>query len=275
MASSIPPLWPTKHNVLGVQISAVNYDQAVEAVTNAARCRQPSVVSLHAVHALVTASRSNELREAVNQFQLIAPDGQPVRWALNYLHSLKLKERVYGPELMLRLCQRAAEEEISIYLYGSTQDVIDMLRRELLRRFPRLEISGAEAPPFRELTVEEDGAVVQRINSSGAGILFVGLGAPKQDLFAHAHRDRIHAVQVCVGAAFDFHAGLKAMAPVWMQKNGLEWLFRLIQEPRRLWRRYLVTNALFVSKIAVAAMRRPHSDHLATKIEQIGDRNGG
>ena len=250
------PIWPSKHDVLGVQVSAVDYDQAVEVITSAAKCRQPSVVSLHAVHALVTASRNEELRQAVNEFQLLAPDGQPVRWALNCLHALRLKDRVYGPELMLRLCERAAEEGIPIYLYGSSQTVIDALQQRLVQRFPRLLIAGAESPPYRELTPEEDDDVVRRVNSSGAGILFVGLGAPKQDLFAHAHRDRIDAVQVCVGAAFDFHAGTKAIAPPWMQKHGLEWLFRLTQEPHRLWRRYLVTNSLFVSKLIAALVSR-------------------
>lgn len=136
--------------------------------------------------------------------------------------------------------------------------VVEKLRDNLLDRLPDLEIAGYESPPFRPLTPEEDAEVVRRINNSGAGIVFIGLGCPKQDLFAYEHRDRIHAIQVCVGAAFDFHAGSQPMAPSWMQKRGLEWLYRLIQEPRRLWRRYLVTNSVFLAKLAVAMCRRRH-----------------
>jgi exopolysaccharide biosynthesis WecB/TagA/CpsF family protein len=215
----------------------------------AAHQRQPAAVSLHAAHAIVTASDDPLLREKVNRFQMIAPDGQPVRWALNWLHGAKLKDRVYGPELTLRLCQAAAEQGVPIYLYGSSPDVIVALSHNLTERYPGLIIAGAEAPPFRALSPEEDAEMVARINASGAGLVFIGLGCPKQDHFAADHMDRIQGVQVCVGAAFDFHAGNKRTAPAWMQRRGLEWLFRLWQEPRRLWKRYLVTNTLFLCKL--------------------------
>jgi exopolysaccharide biosynthesis WecB/TagA/CpsF family protein len=230
-------------------MSATDYEGAVGAIIRAARRRVPAVVSLHAVHALVTASRDPALRRKVNTFQMIGPDGQPVRWAMNLLHGAGLRDRVYGPELTLRLCRRAAEEGISIYLYGSTPEVLDKLRHNLTAMFPALRIAGAESPPFRPLTAQEQEEMVRRVNQSGAGIMFIGLGAPKQDLFAYEHRDRIRAVQVCVGAAFDFHAGNKKTAPRWMQRAGLEWLFRLAAEPGRLWRRYLVTNSIFLTKL--------------------------
>ena len=150
---------------------------------------------------------------------------------------------------MSRLCRSAARQGISIYLYGSTSLVLELLVRRLIERCPGLRIAGYESPPFRPLTIEEDRAVVDRINGSGAGMVFLGLGLPKQDHFAFEHRDRIAAVQICVGAAFDFHAGAKRTAPTWMQRKGLEWLFRLTQEPRRLWRRYLTTNAIFVALV--------------------------
>jgi exopolysaccharide biosynthesis WecB/TagA/CpsF family protein len=212
----------------------------------------PSVVACHAVHAVVTSSDDPVLRDKVNDFEMITPDGQPVRWALNWVHGAGLAERVYGPELMLRLCGAAAREGIGIYLYGGTDPILEQLRAALLARFPELHISGWEAPPFRALTEEEDRAVVKRINNSGAGLVFIGLGCPKQDHFAADHKDRIAAVQVCVGAAFDFHAGVKPTAPPWMQRRGLEWVFRLVQEPRRLWKRYLVTNTRFVLKLGAA-----------------------
>ena len=244
--------WPAKYDILGVQVSATTYDEAVEAVVHAAKRGHGAIVSFHAVHALVTASSDARLREAVNGFELLAPDGQPVRWALHWLHGVRLADRVYGPEMMLLLCSRAAREGASVYLYGSTPAAIDALCRQLPARFPGLAIAGAESPPYRALTPEEDDAVVQRINASGAGMVFVGLGAPKQDWFAHDHRGRIAAVQICVGAAFDFHAGLLPMAPTWMQRAGLEWLFRLAKEPKRLWKRYLVTNSVFLLKLAAA-----------------------
>ncbi|MHB8899058.1 MAG: WecB/TagA/CpsF family glycosyltransferase [Thermoguttaceae bacterium] len=256
MGSIVNVQWPPKHEVLGVAVSAATYDTAVDAVIHAAGQRQKAIVSLHAVHALVTASRDPALREAVNQFQMVAPDGQPVRWALNRLYGTGLRDRVYGPELMLRLCREAESTGVSVYLYGSSEPVMESLCRELRSRYPGLAIAGTESPPYRPLTSEEDEEVVQRINASGAGIVFIGLGAPKQDLFAHAHRGRIEGVQVCVGAAFDFHAGSLKMAPPWMQQCGLEWLYRLLREPRRLWRRYLVTNSLFVAGIGTAMTRR-------------------
>lgn len=249
--------WPSKFNLFGVMVSATNYEEASEVIVRQAQHRVPAIVSLHAVHALITAAEDPELRKKVNSFQMIGPDGQPVRWALNWFYRTRLKERVCGPELTLRLCQRAVQEGVSIYLFGSSPATIEALSKNLRERFPGLVIAGAESPPFRALTAEEDEAVVNRINDSGAGLVFIGLGAPKQDLFAFDHRDRIRAVQVCVGAAFDFHAGKLSIAPQWMQRNGLEWLFRLIQEPRRLWRRYLVTNTLFVMKFLRAMMRGP------------------
>src|SRR5204863_3570670 len=160
--------------------------------------------------------------------------------------------------LMLRLCRAAAAAGVSIYLYGGNPAVAEKLRANLLAACPGLEIAGYEAPPFRALTPDEDEAVVERINASGAGLVFIGLGCPKQDHFAFEHRDRLRAVQLCVGAAFDFHAGVKKMAPAWMQRRGLEWLFRLGQEPGRLWRRYLVTNSRFVAKLGVALWEGRH-----------------
>lgn len=211
---------------------------------------QAGVVGCHAVHALVTCSGNRNLRNKVNHFDMITPDGQPVRWGLNLVHGVGLRDRVYGPELMLRLCQQAAIEGVAIYLYGGSPSVVEMLAENLKLRFPELQIAGYESPPYRPLTADEDREMVARINRSGAGIVFVGLGCPKQDEFAFEHRQQIRAVQVCVGAAFDFHAGAKSIAPDWMQRHGLEWLFRLIQEPRRLWRRYLITNSVFLVKLA-------------------------
>ena len=248
--------WPKKVDVLGIGISPTSYEEATRAIVQAAKARVPALVSCYAVHALVTASCEPALRQKANAFDMITPDGQPVRWALNLLYRAGLRQRVYGPELMLRLCGAAAGAGIPIYLYGGTPEVVEQLCKNLNTKFPALRIAGYESPPFRALTREEDEQVVARINGSGAGIVFIGLGCPKQDVFAYDHRDRIRAVQVCVGAAFDFHAGAKPMAPAWMQRWGLEWLYRLLCEPRRLWRRYLVTNSIFLAKLAAAVCRQ-------------------
>lgn len=242
--------WPEKRPVLGIGVTPTNYDQAVDAILAAVRRREGGVVTALPVHGIVTAAGDPDLRAKVAAFELVVPDGQPVRWALNLLHGAGLADRVYGPELMLRLCARAAEQGIGVYLYGSLPDVLERLQARLLERFPSLRIVGADSPPFRPLTPEEDRAAVDRIAASGAGLLFLGLGCPRQDEFAAAHRHRLRAVQICVGAAFDFHSGNKRMAPPWMQRNGLEWLFRLSEEPGRLWRRYLVTNSVFAALLA-------------------------
>jgi N-acetylglucosaminyldiphosphoundecaprenol N-acetyl-beta-D-mannosaminyltransferase len=248
--TAVPLTWPRKYPLFGVDVSCTTYDEVVNVVSAAAQCGRPGRVSALAVHGLMTGSAEAPFREALNDFEVITPDGQPVRVALNLLHRTNLTDRVYGPELMVRLCERAAAEEIGIYLYGSFAAVVDRLASQLVARFPRLRIAGAEPSIFRPLTPEEDDALVRRINESGAGMLFVGLGCPRQEWFAHEHRSTVIPVQVCVGAAFDFIAGNKPMAPQWMQQHGLEWLFRLAKEPRRLWRRYTYTNLSFILKLA-------------------------
>ena len=248
--------WPPRHDLFGVRVSATHYDEAVERVFDAVSERQPAVVSMHSVHALITAAGDPDLRDAANAFDIVAPDGQPVRWALNLLHRAQLRQPVTGTELTLRLCRRAEADGVAIYLYGSTPEVLEALTENLRLRYPRLQIAGAVSPPFRPMTDEELQRDVDRINASGAGLVFLGLGYPKQDQFAAAQQDRIEPVQICVGAAFDFLSGSKRRAPGWMQRSGLEWFHRLLHEPRRLAGRYLVTNTTFLTKLAWAMVRR-------------------
>jgi exopolysaccharide biosynthesis WecB/TagA/CpsF family protein len=256
MSTKPPPAaWPPRHAIFGVTVSATDYSGVTDAVIHAARRREGGVVDFMPVHGLVTAARQAGFRRMVNTFEIVAPDGQPVRWALNRMHDANLRDRVYGPELMLRLCAEAAKEKIGIYLYGGRPEVLEKLKANLQERHPSLKIAGAEAPPFRPLTAEEDEAVVERINASGAGIVFLGIGCPKQEAFAFEHRARIGALMLCVGAAFDLHAGVKRMAPRLMQRLSLEWLYRLWQEPRRLWRRYFVTNSMFILLVAAHCLR--------------------
>lgn len=256
--------WPKKHALFGVRVSATTYTEALEVILRAASLGVPAVVDFMPVHGLIEASSNPSLLEKINRFDIVAPDGQPVRWALNRLHGAGLADRVYGPVLMQRLCQRAAEEGLSVYLYGSTPETLRMLEANLVKENPGLIVAGRESPPFRKLTAAEDAATVVRMNASGASLVFLGLGCPKQEHFAYDHRNRIHAVQLCVGAAFDFIAGNKKTAPRWMQDRGLEWLFRLSCDPRRLWRRYLKTNTIFVWKVINEAIR-PVSRQPATR----------
>lgn len=250
-----PVVWPPKYDLFGVQVSAVTYDEAVDCIFCAVHNREPAVVSAFAVHALVEAASSPIFTENANRFAMITPDGQPIRWSLNWLHGVGLKRTVRGSELMWRLCERAASEGVSIYLYGSTDRTLAALQANLLKAFPSLIIAGIESPPFRPLTHDEDVAMVDRVNDSGAGLMFLGLGCPKQDHFAAEHADRLKPVQLCVGAAFDFHAGTQLTAPEWMQLRGLEWVFRLYHEPKRLWKRYSFTNATFLRKLAAQFLR--------------------
>lgn len=244
-----------KHDILGVMVDAVDYEAAVDAVVNAAKAGQPFAATALAVHGVMTGALDAEQRFRLNQLDLVVPDGQPVRWALNLLHSTRLADRVYGPTLMLALCDRCEREEIPIYLYGSSDAVIGKLRDRLQKRFPHLKIAGAQPSRFRRITSEEKDAIVNEIKSSGAGLVFVGLGCPRQEVWAYEFRPVLSMALVAVGAAFDFHAGTLEQAPRTLQNAGLEWAFRLSREPRRLWRRYALLNPLYVAMVAAQAAR--------------------
>jgi N-acetylglucosaminyldiphosphoundecaprenol N-acetyl-beta-D-mannosaminyltransferase len=241
---------PPKTSVLGIGISRVAPDEAVALILDWARRRQSRVVSALAVHGVMTGVRDAEHGRRLNQFDMLAPDGQPVRWAANWLTpGERLRERVRGPELTRRICAAAAREGITVYLYGSRPEVVETMATRLRASHPGLEIAGIRASRFRPATPAEDADDVEAINQSGAGVVFVGLGCPLQERWAYEHAGRVRAVLVCVGAAFDFLAGRLAQAPRWMQTIGLEWLFRLAQEPRRLWRRYAYYNPLFLGLV--------------------------
>ena len=239
---------PTKRELFGVDVSVAEPGEVVNQIMHRARSGGSMLVDFMAVHSLMTAAGNEAHRQRMNGFDLVACDGQPVRWALNKLHDAGIAERTYGPDTMLEVCRRCADEGLGVYLYGGRPDTLEALADGLLVKAPGLKIVGAESPPFRPLTDEEDEAATRRILRSGAAVVFIGIGCPKQEIFAAEHRDRLPIVQLCVGAAFDFHAGRVSQAPAWMQRRGLEWLYRLAKEPRRLWKRYLVTNSLFVAR---------------------------
>ncbi|MEX2285627.1 MAG: WecB/TagA/CpsF family glycosyltransferase [Planctomycetaceae bacterium] len=240
-----------RHNVLGVRISAVDFDAAVEQILAAANAAQPLAVSALAVHGLMTGVLDCVHRHRLNSFDLLVPDGQPVRWGLNWLHGVGLKHRVDGPSLMLKTCQQAANQQLPIFLFGGTEELLDQLSERLLKLAPSLCIAGRRASMFRRLDAGERAALVAEIRASGARITFVGLGCPRQEVWAFELREALSMPILAVGAAFNFHAGHLARAPEFMQRNGLEWLFRLVNEPRRLWQRYLVLNPLYLSLLAM------------------------
>lgn len=234
--------------VVRTNLDVVTPESAVEIIARWATDKASRYICIVNVHIVATAARDPEFNAIVNFADLATPDGMPVAWTMRFLGSKK-QPRVDGPDLMLDWCERAAKINHSIFLYGSTRETLDLLQESLSQRFPKLQIAGSESPPFRALTDEEDDAYVRQINESGASVVFVGLGAPKQEQWMFAHRGRVNAVMIGVGAAFDFHAGTVKRAPKWMQESGLEWLYRLLSEPRRLWKRYLTTNTLFVAMV--------------------------
>jgi len=231
--------------VLGTPIDVLTWDEAIGRLLAWARNHDSRSVCICNVHSVVTARQDEVFSDVIRKADMATPDGAPVAWLMRRLGSLG-QERINGPDLMWRYCAEAARRNESIYLYGGQQRTLDILQRTLLAHFPGLMIAGAYSPPFRALTPEEDTAVVEAINDSGAGTVWVSLGCPKQEKWMAEHRGRINAVMIGVGAAFDYHAGTIQRAPRWMQRNGLEWLHRLCSEPRRLWKRYLVTNSLFI-----------------------------
>jgi N-acetylglucosaminyldiphosphoundecaprenol N-acetyl-beta-D-mannosaminyltransferase len=235
-----------RFGVLGVWIDAVDQRRAQEAIESWITDRRRSYVCVSNVHSVMEARRDESLRAVFNAAGLAVPDGMPLVW-VGRLRGRRDVRRVYGPDLTLQLCERAARRGFTCFFYGGSPGVAARLAEALSRRFPGLRVVGAEAPPFRPLTTEEDEEAVRRINAASPDVVFVGLGCPKQERWMAEHRERLHApVLLGVGAAFDFHTGLMPQAPRWMMSAGLEWLFRLSQEPRRLWRRYLIYNPLFV-----------------------------
>ena len=235
-----------KLDVLGVWIDAVDYAAAVERIFSAARQRRPLTVSALAVHGVMTGVLNSAHRYRLNHFDLLVPDGQPVRWALRWLHRTNLPDRVYGPNLMWQVCQRAVTEGLSIFLYGGTQETVTVLCDRLMREHPGLQIAGAKPSAFRQMTALERDAAATEIRASGARIAFIGLGCPRQEVFAFEMREHLGMPLLAVGAAFNFHAGTLPRAPPALQRRGLEWMFRLLHEPRRLWKRYLLLNPLYL-----------------------------
>ncbi len=231
--------------ILGVRVDGTSYADACDRIQHWAEHNQSAYVVAANVHVIMTAYGDRAYRQVLTQADLVTPDGMPLVWGLQLL-GLKTQTRVYGPDLMLAVCDRAAQTGIPIYLYGGRPEVLSRLAAHLKTQFPQLQIAGSTAPAFRPLTPAEAAAHRPHSEQSGAKIVFVGLGCPKQEQWMAQQQGQLAAVMLGVGAAFDFHSGTVPQAPRWMMRWGLEWLFRLGQEPQRLWRRYFINNPAFL-----------------------------
>ncbi len=238
---------PVTAEVLGVPLALTDYERTMDWMDTVVAQRDRAYVSAAAVHLVMVAQEDEETRKAVEEAALVVPDGQPLVWALRALgHEAS---RVYGPDLMARYCERSAKTGTRTYLYGGrNQGALVELALRLRHEYPGLQIVGGYSPPFRPLSEGEQQWVVDDVNRSRPDVVWVGIGQPKQEIWMREYRDRLDApMLVGVGAAFDFHAGLVAQAPAWMQATGLEWVYRLAQEPKRVWRRYARYNPRFVA----------------------------
>lgn len=251
-----------RHDILGVRVSALDYGRAVDAIVAAARDGRGLGVTALAVHGVMTGYQDLRQRHRLNALDVVTPDGQPVRWALNRIHGAGLRDRVYGPTLMLKVCEAAAREALPVFLFGATEQTLEKLSANLRQRFPGLVIAGTRASAFRQLDAGAWEALAREIRDSGAQLVFVGLGCPRQETWVYEMREHLPMPRIAVGAAFDFHAGNAPQAPRWMQGAGLEWLYRLCGNPRRLWKRYLLLNPQYVLAVLLqwAGVRRADPD---------------
>ena len=244
-----------KFQILDSAIVAITWRSILSLIITWGEKRESRYICICNVHSVVTAKRQPELQKVINNADLATPDGMPLVWMMRRSGSPS-QQRINGPDLMWKYCEVAEKNNQSLYLFGSTESTLELLALKLRDAYPQLRIAGTYAPPFRPITEDEDRETIDRINNSGAGVVFVGLGCPKQELWMASHRGKVKAVMIGVGAAFDYHAGTVKRAPKWMQHSGLEWFYRLASEPKRLWKRYLTTNSLFVYYLLASMFNR-------------------
>jgi len=234
--------------ILNSKVSLIDYESALATFERWIKEKSNRYVCVANVHTVMMGSEDPAFQKMTNAADMVTPDGQPLRWVAN-LKGAKLKDRVYGPTLMEKTCERF-QEGYSHFFYGARPGVPEKLKEVFTLRFPKLDVVGPYSPPFRPLTLDEDKQIINRINRMNPDFLWVGLGAPKQEFWMAEHLGKVNArIMLGVGAAFDFHAGTVSQAPAWMQKRGLEWLYRLSHDPKRLWYRYLYYNPLFVLRV--------------------------
>lgn len=242
--------------VLGVDVDAVQIPDVIQRIeTWILRRETCHFIAVTGMHGVMEAQHDAEFKMVLNSADLVVPDGMPLVW-LGRLREHRLTRRVYGPELMVSVCERTASTSIRHFFFGGAPGVPEKLAQSLRTRFPGLEIIGTYSPPFGPTMVEEDRKIVDAINAAAPDIVWVGLSTPKQEKWMHAHRDRLRVpVLIGVGAAFDINSGMKRQAPIWMREHGLEWLFRLMQEPQRLWRRYILYGSQFIFYVVLELLR--------------------
>ena len=248
--ASIPGLLPfinepTHVDVIGSQVTAAPFDILIDVILGWARKRESKFVCVANTHMLVEAYQEPSFGIVLQNADMVTPDGMPLVWMLK-LMGVQPLDRAAGLDLMQALCQKASEQNVSIYFLGSMSTILQKMRHRLEKEFPDLLIAAMEPLPFQILTPEEDQALIQRINESGAGLVIIALGCPKQERWMDAHKNQIDAVMIGLGGAFSVYAGLHHRAPAWIREIGLEWFYRLLQEPRRLWKRYTTTIPVFI-----------------------------
>lgn len=241
--------------ILGIRVNVTNYRQACELISHWAKNNTSCYVIAANVHVIMTGYWQKDYQTILKDAKLVTADGMPLVWGLQLLGA-KQASRVYGPDLMLACCHHAAELSIPIYLYGGTESMLAKLENNLKQKFPQLVVAGSHSPPFHELTVTEETLDVERIVASGAKIVFLGLGCPKQEKWMARQLNKLPAVMLGVGAAFSFHSKEISQAPRWMMKLGLEWFYRLSKEPQRLWKRYLINNPAFLVLFGFQLLKR-------------------
>lgn len=235
-----------KYSVFGLNYCATDYEEASNVIIERAKTRESFTVAALPVHGLIEAYRFSAFRTAANNIDMVVPDGHPVRWALNRMYDLNIKHRVCGADLALHVLEKASKLRLKVFLFGSYENTVNKFVTFINQNYPGVEICGVQPDRFRDATAEEDRQDIERINNSGANIVLVGRGCPRQEYWIDAHKNKIHAAMMAIGGAFDWHAKTVKRAPKWMQNLALEWFFRLLMEPRRLWRRYLITNSIYI-----------------------------
>jgi len=243
----------------GTPVTAMTLEKQVKVLLDWAESFSSRVVCLANVHMLMESRWDRDFQKVLQDADLVTPDGMPLVWMMKAL-GIKEQDRVAGMDLFLKTCRQAADQGIPIYLLGSTEGVLESMQAKLGKDFPTLKLAGVESPPFRPLTAAEDAELIERINQSRAGVTFVSFGCPKQERWMAAHKGKVHSVMVGVGAVFDVYAGVKKHAPKWLRQLGLEWLYRLVQEPRRLWKRYWKTIPPFIW-LALQQLVNVHIEH--------------
>lgn len=244
-----------KKQLFSVSYSITDYGEASDIIIQKARDRQSFGVSALAVHGLIESVRDRSFRKSLGEIDMIVPDGQPIRWALNSFYKVNLKDRVAGPILTRHVLAKANDLSMGIYLYGSQQETLDKIKNFMATNYPNVKIMGTHADRFREATPEEDAEDIKKINESGAEIVLVGRGCPRQERWVSNHIGAINAPMLAIGAAFDFYAGNIKHAPAWMQDNGLEWVYRFIQDPKKCWKRYIIHNSHFIYLFILCKLR--------------------